>query len=233
MGDKNEQLALFPDFDYLFCEFEGVANECFANAYRRWRHQRLPKATHRLHFSDEIRRYCEAVESPLNLSWSTEVQQMLKHFMKRNLAVIQQVVERRRFKGTCGIVYNVGGYERYYAPEIVPDKRWWLLPWGYGGCPQDDWGYAINCKMLDHALDYLLRLHRKGYSVCYIGDVTINPCGLDYARWIWDLIERENMAGYLGMGNPSVNLGLRWTGLHEERIRQARKLYAYLWPRAR
>ena len=225
-----EQLTLFPEFDYLFCEFEGMSDGVIFNAYRRWKKMELSKSLTRLHFADSIRRYCGKIESPLSLSWSMEVQDMLGHFMKQNLATIQKAADDCRYHGKCGLVYNVGGYERYYGPKVIPNKQWWLLPWGYGGCPQDDWGYAINCKMLDLALEYLQQLHRNGYPVCYIGDVTINPCGLDYARWIWELIDREKMAGYLGMGNPTVELGLRFPKVNDERIRQARKLFAYLWP---
>jgi hypothetical protein len=77
---------------------------------------------------------------------------------------------------------------------------------------------------LEASKQHLLNWKKDGYKVCYLGDATIGRGYLPPILELWEL-SRQQLDGYLCMGTPNVDLGLRWKGVTDEMMLAIRQLY--------
>ena len=82
----------------------------------------------------------------------------------------------------------------------------------------------MRTARVEAAKRHMLRLVRDGHRVCYVGDCTLSRDGLEPVRDLWRFTA-EHLQGYLAMGTPNVDLGLRWQGVTDEMVAAARRLY--------
>ena len=228
-----EQLTQFPGLDYLFLEFEGVKNDVIQRLYEKW------AAEHGYPPSDQVQYDARRVEhcsrtgaEAMDLIWSNEVHVMLKHYYTLNLQAVKEVLDELQYTGKVGIVYHAYGYEAFIYPDIVPNIDWWLLPWNY-------WVFEDVHPTTEEKKIVTKELMRQwkadGFKVCYIGDVTMGRNGFNYEqkekdiRDFYQFSEEQQLEGYLGMGNPIPEIGLRWQAVTDEHVLKVRELYKELY----
>ena len=226
-----EQLEQFPGLDYLFLEFEGLDHAGdVREPYGRWAAANGKPSLDDVTYDDETVDYCKRVDVPLGVLWSREVREMLKIYHARNMDTVDAVLREMDYTGKVGIVHHLYEYEAFIYPDVVKDRmHWWLLPWHYwtfrpGDEPTQDERKRVGKQLLKQWKD-------AGHAVCYIGDVTIGAISGDresipqYYEYCKDL----GIEGYLGMGNPDPELGLRWDNVSDQDCADARALYAELY----
>jgi hypothetical protein len=227
-----EQISMFEGFDYLFLEFEGIQPEDFARVYADWSVKNGKPDIGNLTYTDETRSYCKSIAQELNILWSEEGREMFRYYYGKNLQAVHDMLQDMGYKGDVGVVHHLYGYEALVYPDILPDKSWWLLPWHYWvfekpGTPEAE---VQSKKVISKAL--LKQWKDSGYKVCYIGDVTMGSSGLGHIEEFYRYSEAIELDGYLGMGNPDPEIGLRWNELEKVEapdILASRELYRRLY----
>ncbi|MBP1990677.1 hypothetical protein [Paenibacillus eucommiae] len=239
-----EQLSEFPGIDYLFLEFEGVKSEALQVIYDKWVRERdrvsgevgsgsgSGSEDRQLHYAAHKAEHCRRIGQKQSLIWSDEISEMLSYYYDLNLRAVHEVLEEVGYQGDVGIVYHAYGYEAFIYPEILPDPSWWLVPWNYWVF--EDYSMETEQKKAI-SKELMTKWKKDGHKVCYIGDVTMGRNGFDPAAKIRDIrdfydfsVELE-LDGYLGMGNPVPDIGLRWEAVTDEHMLQARELYKELY----
>jgi hypothetical protein len=227
-----EQIAELPGFDYIFLEFEGIRPEDFAKIYAKWAVKNgRPDISH-LSYSNDSQQHCKRISQELNIMWSTEGQEMFRQYFASNLKEIHNHLKSINYHGSVGVVHHLYGYESLLYPDILPDRDWWLLPWHYWvfekpGISDEE----INAKK-DLSKELLQKWKKDGHRVCYIGDVTLGRYGLEHIDEFYKYCEDIHLDGYLGMGNPDPDIGLRWNDgeqVDTSYIMAARNLYKKLY----
>jgi hypothetical protein len=80
------------------------------------------------------------------------------------------------------------------------------------------------------AMKLMAEWKRDGFKQCYIGDVTIEGNNADI-RELYRYCEQLQLDMYLGMGNPTPGIGLKWLSISEADVLEARDLYKQLYNR--
>jgi len=226
-----EQLALFPGLDYLFLEFEGVDHGGdIRKLYEPWSAAHRKPSIDEVHYDDRTIEYCKRMDIPLQPMWSVEGREMLKYYYGRNIDAVDACLREIGFRGTVGAVFHLYEYEAFIYPDMLADKKhWWLLPWHY-------WTFRpAEAAILDErkraGIKLLKDWKEAGHSVCYIGDVTMGAVNEDREALVryCEICRELQLAGYLGMGNPDPELGLRWDPVSDRDCADARALYAQLY----
>ncbi|MBB6730868.1 hypothetical protein [Cohnella zeiphila] len=225
-----EHLNVFPDLDYLFLEFEGVNSGDVNRVYGAWAAANGKPMMEHVSYDKQTTDYCRKLDIPLDVTWSVEGREMLKHYYGRNLEVVDAVLRTMNYEGTVGIVYHLYQYEAFIYPELLEDrKHWWLLPWHYWTFHPGSESVLAERKLTGK--QHLKEWKEAGYQVCYIGDVTMGAVNKDRETLVdyFNECEAIGLAGYLGMGNPDPQLGLRWLNVTDQDCTDARQLYARLY----
>lgn len=223
-----EQLMEFSEIDYLFLEFEGTSLDRLEEIYQKWPKDQKPDLE-AVTYNDDMVEYCRSIYVGINFLWSEQGQEMLKFYFKRILREIDDFLKELGYKGEVGIVHQLYNCEAFVFPEILPDKNWWLLPWWYWvhEAPDIPTEVISRRKLASKAL--LKEWKEKGYKVCYIGDVALGRNGLGHVKEFYDYCTDISLDGYIGMGNPAVDIGLRWIDVDDESVLAARDLYKSLY----
>ncbi len=216
-----EYVQQFPETDYIFIEGEGQFAEQIRPAFGNWCTTRGITSFEQLTYTDSIETYCEQLGLPLDITWSEEGMEFAVEYCRNNYAVIEDALRSHGFQGEIGVVYHTYNVESFYMPRALLHSDWWLLPWHYFGWDQDKPEYRAR---LDASKQHLLRWAQEGYKVCYLGDATIGRGYEPPIVELWELA-RQHLDGYLCMGTPNVDLGLRWKNVSDEMVRSIRKLY--------
>jgi hypothetical protein len=216
-----EYVRLFPETDYIFIEGEGQFADQIRNAFRGWCAVRGINSPEQLTYTDEVKDYCEHLGIPLDITWSDEGMEFAVEYSQQNYAVIEDALRSNGFQGEIGVVFHIYNVESFYMPRALLHSDWWLLPWHYFGWDQDKPEYTAR---LEASKQHLLNWKHDGYKVCYLGDATIGRGYLPPILELWEL-SREQLDGYLCMGTPNVDLGLRWKGVTDDMVRSIRQLY--------
>lgn len=224
-----EQLTALPKLDYLFFEFEGLTCEMLKKVYVNWAKENNRPALENVSYDNAARQYCHELGIEINLLWSNEGREMLKCYFKRIFAEIQNILKELNYKGIAGIVYSMYGYEAFVYPEIIPDKEWWLLPWWYWTFEAPQTSPEIIKVKKQMSKKMLKEWKDKHYKVCYIGDVALGMNGLDSVKEFYDYCIDAGLDGYIGMGNPECERGLRWLGVDDKTVMQVRELYKSMY----
>lgn len=229
-----EQLRLFPDLDAVFLEFEGI------NA---------PLARHPLRVLAEgsevapgISEQWEASGWPVDPAeqwiWTRSVQQVLGEKLRENLRHADRIMNAAGYTGIRGVVAHIMGYESPYVHECLPNNDWWILPWHYWGW--NDQAYDAQAilsprerQQIAWCKERLSQWKAQGYHLCYIGNATLPTAAFDVIAEMARHCLAIGADGYLGMGNPIPNQGLRWLGATEAFVAQSRQLYRQLFPSRR
>ena len=227
-----EQLAEFPRLDFLFLEFEGLDWGDVQIVYRNWTRRRGMPKSKTFHYRAETEALCKRMGIPLSFLWSEEAREMLNYYYKLNLQAAKAAIDEMAFEGTVGIVLHAYGYEALIYPDILPDPDWWLLPWNYWVCerdsPEKEQRKAIS-------KEYMIKWKLAGHKVCHIGDATIGREGLELDRKLAEIEEfhefslKIGLDGYIGMGNPVPDIGLKWIGVTDSHVLETGKLYRKLY----
>lgn len=227
-----EHLTQFPGIDYLFLEFEGVRSAALQAIYEKWAQDKGLPRPENVHYDPERAAHCECIGQQPELIWSDEVHAMMRHYYGLNLRAVQEAADELGYEGIVGVVYHAYGYEAFIYPDIVPDTRWWLVPWNY-------WVFEDESERTERrkqvSKELMEKWKREGHRVCYIGDVTMGRNGFDPdvktkdIRDFYDFSVRLGLDGYLGMGNPVPEVGLKWQAVTDEHVLEARKLYRELY----
>ena len=227
-----EHLEQFPSLDYLFLEFEGLQWGDVQHVYGQWTRQRgFPKAVS-LSFDHETLDHCRRIGVTPSLIWSLEGREMLMHYYKVNLQAAKEAVEEMNFTGDVGIVIHSYGYETFVYPHILPDRNWWLVPWNYWNTEKES-EETEQKKAISK--EKMLEWKKNGHRVCYIGDVTIGPERSSGMQGKKDVIRDfyqftvNHLDGYIGMGNPVPDIGLKWEGITDDHALEMRTFYRELY----
>jgi hypothetical protein len=239
-----EHIAEFPGVEYLFLEFEGLIVNRKLSRYVCEKFGKSDPVT----FSGKALEHCHDVMFDLDHSWSNEFAQICGQYMGSLFSRIDAMLKRQGYKGKVGVVFYAWGYESLYMPEILPDPQWWLLPWDYPDKANDDsrlytggnrfvipWdGQAKQagevCRRRIHAIkENLLAWKRRGLKQCYIGNGTIKSGTAGITEELFRLCEKERLDGYLAMGTPLCERGLRWPDFTGEDALAAAELYKKLY----
>lgn len=227
-----EQLTEFPGIDYLFLEFEGVKSEALQALYAKWAETQGKTVPENFHFTAEAEEHCKRIGQKPTFIWSSEAMTMLRCCCKLNLEAVRSVLDELDYKGTIGVVIHSYGYETFIYPEILPDADWWLVPWNYWVCEQDS-QETEQKKQISKEL--MIKWKQAGHQICHIGDVTMGRNGFDPAtkeaaiRDFYAFSLELELDGYLGMGNPVPDIGLKWQAVTDEHVLEARALYRELF----
>lgn len=232
-----EQLEQFPALDYLFMEFEGVKAEALEALYERLVRERNPavgesgEAAQSLRYTAAALEHCARIGVTPSFLWSEEAAGMLRHYYSLNLQAVRDAVTEVGYRGAVGVVIYSYGYETLIYPDVIPDPDWWLLPWCY-------WVWEKSSPAVDGRMavskELMARWKQEGRKVCYIGDVTIafdesDPEFKEAAiRDFYAFSQEVKLDGYLGMGNPVPEMGLKWL-ITDECVSDMRKLYRELY----
>lgn len=223
-----EQLTEFPGIDYLFLEFEGTSFERLKEVYVKWPRDHKPALEDVTYHNDTIE-YCKNIGVEVNFLWSEQGQEMFKFYFKRILHEIDDFLKELGYKGEVGIVHQLYNCEAFIFPEILPDINWWLLPWWYWVHESPDIPSEVISKRKLASKTLLKGWKEKGYKVCYIGDVALGRNGLGHIREFYEYCTDISLDGYIGMGNPDIDIGLRWIDVDDESVLAARELYKTLY----
>jgi hypothetical protein len=220
-----ELVAICPDLDYIFVEGEGQTAVSLAAPLQRWLEEQgsWPGTAERLAYEEEVREYTAALHLPLDLTWSREARDFATAYTRTNLALIDGVLAEAGWRGRRGLAYHTYGVESRYMEHAVPSGDWWLLPWHYFGWDSTQ-PTAVQAARLAAARSHMLGLKERGHRVCYVGDCTISPWAPEPLIDLWEL-SAAHLDGYLGMGTPNVDLGLRWVNVTPAMIEDVRRLY--------
>lgn len=227
-----ELLTEFPGIDYLFLEFEGARSDAVEALYPAWAAGQGKLVEEQYHYSPDAIEHCRRIGLEPSFIWSDEARAMLRYYYEMNLHSIREVLDQINYKGIVGVVIHSYGYETFIYPDILPDKSWWLVPWNYWVCenesPETEEKKAISKELMQ-------KWNQEQFRICHIGDVTIGKEGLDldvkneairdFYKFSLDL----QLDGYLGMGNPVPDTGLKWEGVTDEHVIKVRKLYKELY----
>jgi hypothetical protein len=227
-----EHLEQFPALDYLFLEFEGLQWGDVQRVYDQWSRQRGFPKERPLTYGDDVLDHCRRIGAAPSLIWSNEAREMLLYYCGLNLQAAKEAVDAMNYKGDVGIVIHSYGYETFIYSHIVPDRAWWLVPWNYWNTEKES-DETEQKKAISK--EKMLAWKREGRRVCYIGDVTIGPergSGMqgkkDVIRDFYDF-SVEHLDGYLGMGNPVPDIGLKWEGITDDHVLEMRSFYRELY----
>ena len=229
-----EHLSLFPGIDAIFLEFEGLPvvgpeNSLTIAELSGGNVENYISPSTRKHWQD-IRREPETKDKWV---WAEPVQNALKKTLSRQLSAADRTLNCLGFSGIKGVVYHAFGYEIPYIIDSLPDRSWWHLPWNYwgwnGGSPDDKSIPQTSDEVIEIQINWckkqFLQLVEKGYPVCYIGNCTLPTRRTDTITEMYNFIKEIGAAGYIGMGNPIPEYGLKWRGATEKWISEARRLY--------
>ena len=226
-----EHLELFPGFEYLFLEFEGLDHAGdVAGPYERWATAHGKAPLDQVSYDQETVEYCRRMDVPLVPLWSVEVREMLRHYYARNMDAVDAVLNEMNYRGTVGIVYHLYEYEAFIYPDVVKSRNhWWLLPWHYWTFRPGSEEVLKERKRMGAQL--LKRWKEEGHRICYIGDATIGAIRGDRESIskYYELCKELQLDGYLGMGNPDPKLGLRWDSVSDQDCSDARALYKQMY----
>lgn len=225
----SEQVTEFPKLDYLFFEFEGLRFEMLEKVYAGWASRNHKPSLKDVRYDDITKSYCRSIGFDLTFLWSEEGREMLKEYFGGIFAGIDRMLREIGYRGQVGIVYHMYNYEAFIYPEVLPDKKWWLLPWHYWTFESPDTAPEIIGQKKLHSKEMLREWKNRSYRVCYIGDVALGNNGLDSAREFYDYSVEIGLDGYLGMGNPECSRGLRWIGVGDDTVLKARQLYQAMY----
>ena len=239
-----EHIAEFPDVEYLFLEFEGlIINRKLSRLICEKFGQADPVT-----FSSKTLEHCYNVMFDLDHTWSNEFVQINRQYMGSLFKRIDAMLKQQGFTGKIGVVFYAWGYESMYIPEILPDQKWWLLPWDYPGRIEDNskiytggnryvipWDaqskrtFEVSQRRINAIKENLLEWKQQGFKQCYIGNGTISSGSSDITEELFNLCEKEQLDGYLAMGTPHCDRGLRWPGFSGEDVKTASELYRKLY----
>ena len=220
-----EQLHAFPNVDYLFFEFEGIAAEMIKTLYKKYIDMNhIPMEEPK--YSIEVIEHLKALSQPIDIRYSDIALNMFSYYMKRIIERINETLKELKYTGKVGVVYYPLSYEKFFMADIVLDNNWILLPWAYlGGLSE-----KINKQnAIEILFNHIKCRKSKSQEIIYIGDATISPWDLESIGITMDFCEREEILGYLGMGNPTVELGMRWKNVVDKQIRDVRDLFKKRW----
>ena len=230
-----EHLAQFPALDYLFLEFEGLHWGDVQLVYDIWTRQSGTPNAESLTYEDEVLDHCKRIGVAPSLIWSKEAKRMLTHYYGLNLQAAKEVLDEMKYEGIVGIVIHSYGYETFIYPELLPDPDWWLVSWNYWNCENES-DETEQKKAISK--EKMLQWKRDGHKVCYIGDVTIGAehgsdmqAKKEVVRDFYDFSVKYELDGYLGMGNPVPDIGLKWIGVTDDHVLQMREFYSELYGR--
>lgn len=239
-----EHVTEFPSVDYLFLEFEGYIMNRKLSRYVCQKYAHADPVTFQL----EAMEHCYNVRLDLDHSWSDAFAEICRKHMGELFRRIEEMLRKMGYRGTVGIVFYGWGYETMYMPQILPNRDWWLLPWDYPDHDMRDfklytggdrfvipWESHVNgeCDVSRRRVDALkknlIRWARDGYNVCFIGDGSVKPQATATTEELFRLCEQEDIAGFLAMGTPLCDRGLRWDGFRPEDAQAAAELYRRLY----
>ena len=225
-----EQLRLFPDFDAIFLEFEGIGAPGKGSRLWQMAQEAGPDSV-----EPALRAQWE--ESGFGggddaWTWSAPVQKLLRDSLATQLAAVDKLLDRIGFNGISGVVYHAMGYETPYVLDCLPGRDWWLLPWHYWG-----WGHKEPDETAQRQTDWCKRSFRErveqGYKLCYIGNATLPTVRPDAITEMARHCMEIGAAGHIGMGDPIPQYGLRWHDATEQGVAAARRIYKDLFPGSR
>lgn len=239
-----EHISEFPNIDYLFLEFEGYIINRKLSRYVCEKFNKADPVT----FSLEALEHCYNVRLDLDHSWSNEFADICKQHFGELFRQIEILLKEKNYKGKIGIVFYGWGYETMFMPQILPSTDWWLLPWDYpdrdvpnfklytGGdrfvIPWESHEHGkcnISRNRVDALKKNLIKWTHDGHNVCFIGNGSVKPGTTDITEELFHLCEHENMAGFLAMGTPLCDRGLRWVDFNLEDTKAATELYRRLY----
>jgi len=216
-----EQITLFPDVDYLFIEGEFCSGSVGFSKY-------LKENCSTLTYSNEIKKYCSCLGIQIREDWSEESRELLGDINRKTLHTVRKVLSDNRFKGRYGWVYHIYGIESHIVRQTIDDKNCILVPWVYFGWEDKESKYYRT--RVEASQQHLANMHKKGYSVIYLGDVTIgHNRDYDIIREMYDYCYKLGLCGYLGMGTPDPMFSLRWEKVTDEMIECVRQVYKGLY----
>lgn len=239
-----EHVTEFPDVEYLFLEFEGLI---INRKLSRIICEKFGKADP-VTFSGKAMEHCYDVMFDLDHSWSNEFAQINRQYMGSLFTRIDAMLKQQGYKGKVGVVFYAWGYESMYMPEILPSQQWWLLPWDYPAKVNDDsklytggsryvvpWDAQskrteeVSQRRINAIKENMLAWKRRGFKQCYIGNGTIASGTTGITVDLFNLCEQERLEGYLAMGTPLCERGLRWPDFTGEDAETASELYRKLY----
>lgn len=224
-----EQLMIFPGLDFIFLEFEGPSPEMLEKVYVRWAKENNKPDINSVNYENETKQYCKKLGIDMNFQWSIEGREMLEFYYGRNLKAAYEILKELNYKGQVGVVHQLYGYEAFIYPKVLPDNGWWLLPWWYWVFESSTTAPGLLSIRREVSKELLKSWKEKGYTVCYIGDVALGKNGLDFVKEFYDCSEKLQLDGYLGMGYPDLDIGLRWVDVEDYDVLSARELYKTLY----
>jgi len=182
-------------------------------------------------YSSEAIELLKVLSQPIDIRYSDIALNMFSYYMKRNLERINEALKELKYAGKVGVVYYPLNYENLFMADVLPDNNWILLPWAYlGGLSKRIITKKINKQnAIEVLFNHIKYRKSKGQEIIYIGDATICPWDLESIDVTMDFCEREEIFGYLGMGNPTVELGLRWKNVVDTQIRDVQGLFKKRW----
>jgi len=142
---------------------------------------------------------------------------------------IDGMLAEMNFKGTVGVVYMLYGYEAFIYPHTLPNNDWWLLPWWYWTFERADLPDALMASRKNESKKWLKKWKDENYKICYIGDVALGDRQREAIKDFYDYCVQIDIDGHLGMGNPELKRGLRWAGVTDETVTEARELYKKMY----
>ncbi|MDD5697967.1 MAG: hypothetical protein PHH77_05065 [Victivallaceae bacterium] len=212
-----EHLTIFPEIDHLLFETEIVNCNLLKEPYDQWA------------VLNEKPLFETLSPIPSNFSFqgpsivnNQSFMEFTSFYERTLLEAINKTVKEFNFKGELGYVYQTNRGQ-YNPLEIVTDPDWWILPWYYFG-----WGEPATQQKIDDLKLFLTSLYQQHRKVWYIGDAAI---AVDTPS-IEDMFEFCRASGfkrYMACGTPVPNMGLRWLGIDNERLRKANRLYKRLY----
>lgn len=223
-----EHLRIFPGFDAMFLEFEGLTGA-------EPKHH-LAKMGEGAPVGREVQEQWR--DSGWEISprdrwiWTEVVQNILRESLRAHLAVAERVFNRMNYRGIRGVVYHAMNYETPYLSSCLPSKDWWLLPWHYWG-----WDFAagtpdnVRRRQIHWCQEQFRARIREGHSLCYIGNATLPTECPETIREMADFCRVSGASGHLGMGIPLPGYGLRWHKATEDTVASSRRLYRELFPK--
>lgn len=221
-----EQLREFPGLDAVFLEFEGLNSVPPQHAIAA----RVKGET----VSPTVRAQSAESGWPLGAGepweWTPGGQAALERTLRAHISEAHNALDRAGFKGIRGVVFHAMGYETPYVLSALPTRDWWVLPWHYWG-----WGGNDSDALVRQQMDWCRRrfaaMAKAGHPLCYIGNCTLPTERWESIREMVAFSRDIGAAGYLGMGNPLPEYGLRWHGATDASVAQARDVCRQLFPR--